>query len=184
MKTWEVSCILLVIIIGVAVTVVGEKVGVSSSSEEKQEQGSGKKEKKLLIIMLDGFRWDYYELQKHELRGFPLFLKEGVQTEWVEPVFPSESYPAWTTISTGVYPENHGILGNYMYDLKHNATFNLNDELSTGVPGWWQNAEPLWTTATRYNKRAFLHLWSRCDVPFQDIIPHRCTSYRPGMAKR
>lgn len=82
--------------------------------------------------------------------------------------------------STGVYPENHGILGNYMYDLKYRALFSIEDDMSTSLVHWWQNAEPLWTTATRYKKKAFLHYWSRCDVPFQEIVPFRCTSYRPG----
>jgi ectonucleotide pyrophosphatase/phosphodiesterase family protein 6 len=127
---------------------------------------------------LDSFRWDYYERQKSELRGLPLFLQEGVQTEWVEPVFPSHSYPAWTTISTGVYPENHGIIGNYMFDLKHSQLFNLLNHTSTSKVQWWQNAEPIWITATRYNKKAFLRFWSRCDVPFNDIKPETCSGYR------
>ncbi|XP_021967716.1 glycerophosphocholine cholinephosphodiesterase ENPP6 [Folsomia candida] len=135
---------------------------------------------KLLVIMMDGFRWDYYDQSKGELRGFPLFLKEGVQAEWVEPIFPSESYPAWTTISTGLHPENHGILANYMFDLKHGAVFDLDDDSSTSKVLWWQDAEPIWITATRQNKKSFLHLWSRCDVPFQEILPHRCSGYRPA----
>jgi len=136
---------------------------------------------KTLVDILDvlySFRWDYYERQKSELRGFPLFLQEGVQTEWVEPVFPSLSYPAWTTISTGVYPENHGIIGNYMFDLKHSTLFELMNHTSTSRVHWWQNKEPIWITATRHNKRAFLRLWSRCDVPFNDIKPEVCSGFR------
>jgi hypothetical protein len=92
--------------------------------------------------------------------------------------FDSESYPGWTTISTGLYPESHGILGNRMFDLKNNVMFDLNNETSTKMLHWWQDAEPIWTTATRNNKKSYLRLWSRCDVPFDEIIPDKCTGYR------
>lgn len=96
----------------------------------------------------------------------------------MEPVFPSLSYPAWTTISTGVYPETHGIMGNYMFDLKLDAVFDLFNHTSTSKVHWWQSAEPIWTTATRYNKKSFLRFWSRCDVPVNEINPDKCTGYR------
>ncbi|ODM91101.1 Ectonucleotide pyrophosphatase/phosphodiesterase family member 6 [Orchesella cincta] len=132
---------------------------------------------KLLILMLDGFRWDYYDKQKDELVGFTKFLNEGVQAEWVEPVFPSLSYACWTTIGTGVYPETHGILGNYMYDREFNETFSIEDLNSTQLERWWQNSEPIWITATKHNKKAFLREWSRCDVAFNQTRPETCTGY-------
>lgn len=95
----------------------------------------------------------------------------------MEPVFPSLSYPCWTTISTGVYPEYHGILGNYMFDLQRDAVFDLNNHTTTRMEHWWQEIEPIWTTATRYKKKAYLRYWSRCDVPFDQIKPETCMGY-------
>jgi hypothetical protein len=93
-------------------------------------------------------------------------------------VFIKVSYPGWTTISTGLYPESHGILGNQMLDLKNKLIFNFRIESSTKMPHWWQDAEPIWTTATRNNKKSYLRFWSRCDVPFEGILPDQCTGYR------
>ncbi|CAL8070700.1 unnamed protein product [Orchesella dallaii] len=138
---------------------------------------------KLLIIMLDGFRWDYYSIQKEELPGFTKFLQGGVQAEYVEPVFPSLSYACWTTIGTGVYPEVHGVLGNYMYDRQNDIVFSIGDLASTQRQEWWQNSEPIWITATKNNKKAFLRDWSRCDVPFNGTMPAVCSGYTgaPGV---
>ncbi|CAL8070724.1 unnamed protein product [Orchesella dallaii] len=133
--------------------------------------------------MLDGFKWDYYSNQKEELPGFTKFLQGGVQAEYVEPVFPSLSYACWTTIGTGVYPEVHGILGNYMYDRQNDIVFSIDDLASTQREEWWQNSEPIWITATKNNKKAFLRDWSRCDVPFNGTMPAVCSGYTgaPGV---
>ncbi len=57
---------------------------------------------KLALIMLDGFRWDYVErLSEQQVPVFKKFLETGVQAEYVQPIFPSVSFPSWTTISTG-----------------------------------------------------------------------------------
>ena len=51
------------------------------------------------------FRWDYFRIYKRrtgkELEGFRRFMSEGVRTEYLESVFPAESFPAWQTIQTG-----------------------------------------------------------------------------------
>ncbi|ROT68020.1 hypothetical protein C7M84_013863 [Penaeus vannamei] len=83
---------------------------------------------KLLYIMLDGFRWDYVDLQSAAvLPGFTKFLKEGVRARWTHPLFPSLSYPTWTSLVTGQYAENHGVVGNYFYDSATKEEFSLFD---------------------------------------------------------
>ena len=52
------------------------------------------------------FRWDYFEKYHEktgrELTGFQKFMDAGVRSEYLESVFPAESFPAWQTIQTGV----------------------------------------------------------------------------------
>lgn len=55
--------------------------------------------KKLILILLDGFRWDY--LNKAGLKGFEGIQREGVRAEYSLPVFPSLSYPNYYSIVTG-----------------------------------------------------------------------------------
>ena len=136
------------------------------------------------VILFCRFRWDYVDRLRLYMPGFTKLLTAGVQADWVEPVFPVLSYPSWTSISTGVYPETHGIIGNFMLDLNKDPTggevFNLNDVYSTLKPHWWQKSEPIWITATKHNKRSFLRFWSRCDVPFHGIQPEECMGYYPA----
>jgi ectonucleotide pyrophosphatase/phosphodiesterase family protein 6 len=124
------------------------------------------------------FRWDYYSRQRG-LPGLSRFMSEGVHAKWVEPIFPSLSYPSWTTIATGQYPEEHNILGNFIIanDNSLNETiFQLKDN-STKMPFWWQSAEPIWTTATRNKRKVYLANWARCDVAYENIRPTECTGY-------
>ncbi|XP_063613897.1 glycerophosphocholine cholinephosphodiesterase ENPP6-like, partial [Penaeus indicus] len=82
------------------------------------------------------------------------------------------------TPPTGLYPESHGIVGNYIYDDVRNATFALNDLESTKDALWWQDAEPIWITATKAKMDTALFLWSSCDVPWEgNVLPKYCTPY-------
>ena len=52
------------------------------------------------------FRWDYlehFQPRGGRFPGFDNFRRGGVETEYLQSVFPSESFPAWQTINTGSY---------------------------------------------------------------------------------
>ncbi|XP_066968320.1 glycerophosphocholine cholinephosphodiesterase ENPP6-like [Macrobrachium rosenbergii] len=131
---------------------------------------------KLLYIMLDGFRWDYVDKQKDALSGFKRFLKGGVRAKWTVPLFPSLSYPTWTTLVTGQYAETHGIVGNYFYDPDTKEVFSLFDSNSTGKEKWW-TSEPIWTTAEKAGLKTAQYVWARCDVPIDGVTTSSCTHF-------
>ena len=59
-------------------------------------------------LILDRFRWDYlreFRGRGGRFPGFDNFRRGGVETEYLQSVFPSESFPAWQTINTGWYSE-------------------------------------------------------------------------------
>lgn len=133
----------------------------------------------LIVILLDGFRWDYLDIHKRGgFPGFDKFLDDGVRAEYLNPTYPPNSFPNWHTIVTGLYPESHGIVGNFMYDEERNASFNLNHLETTSDPLWWQDSEPLWITTTKSGLDTALFLWSRCDVPWEGkILPKYCVPF-------
>ena len=61
----------------------------------------------------------------------------------------------------GVYVENHNIIGNYFYDPLRRETFELFNTTSTSSQRWWQDAEPIWTTAARNGRKVGTLLWAR-----------------------
>ncbi|KAL7643381.1 UNVERIFIED_CONTAM: hypothetical protein RMT77_006673 [Armadillidium vulgare] len=135
------------------------------------------KRNKLIYIMLDGFRYDYVDDQpKENIPGFTKLLEEGVRAEYMSPIFPSISFPDWTSLVTGLYAESHGVVGNYFYDPSDKSSFLLFNANSTGQKKWW-NAEPIWTTATKAGIRTANILWSRCDVPFDDVTIDYCEPF-------
>lgn len=56
---------------------------------------------KLIVILADGVRHDY--VTDPTLKGFHRMSKNGVKAEYVQPIFPSNSYPNWYTIVTGMF---------------------------------------------------------------------------------
>lgn len=65
---------------------------------------------RLLVIMLGGFRHDYVTRDQANLIGFPRLRMEGVKAKYLIPVFPSDSYPNWFTVVTGLYVSRKLIL--------------------------------------------------------------------------
>jgi len=59
------------------------------------------KEKKVILILVDGVRYDY--VRDPSLKGFQRMARKGVKAEYVQPIFPSNSYPNWYTIVTGKF---------------------------------------------------------------------------------
>ncbi|KAK4321652.1 hypothetical protein Pmani_007546 [Petrolisthes manimaculis] len=147
-------------------------------NKHKAGRGMDDEKQQLLYILLDGFRWDYLDkLSVSELPGFTKLLKEGGRARWTNPLFPSISYPTWTTLSTGLHAEYHGIVGNYFYDPVDKDYFSLFDVDATGKAKWWSAHEPVWTTAEKAGLKTAQYLWSRCDVPFDGVTTHFCEHF-------
>lgn len=59
-------------------------------------------EGKLAIVLLDGFKWDYVDqLDEAQIPTLKGLIAGGLRTEYTQPIFPSVSFPCWTTIVTG-----------------------------------------------------------------------------------
>lgn len=76
----------------------------------------------VLLISLDGVRPDL--VTQADARGLKVpnlrrFLTEGTYAEGVTGVVPTVTYPSHTTLMTGVWPAQHGILSNGAFDPLH-----------------------------------------------------------------
>ena len=73
----------------------------------------------VLMISIDGLRPDAItQAEAHHLRvpNLRRFIQEGTYAEGVIGVVPTLTYPSHTTLVTGVWPAQHGILGNVKFD--------------------------------------------------------------------
>jgi predicted AlkP superfamily pyrophosphatase or phosphodiesterase len=138
-----------------------------------------------MVIMIDAFRYDYVE--RPELVGFRKFLSSGSRSRFVEPVFPSKTYPNMFTQVTGMYTESHGVVDNNMYDPDQDELF-----FASGVPSgtthkvdaegkhsfWWNQSEPIWITAERNGLRSGIYYWEGCQTEIHRVNVTFCFPYK------
>ncbi|XP_054721389.1 glycerophosphocholine cholinephosphodiesterase ENPP6-like [Uloborus diversus] len=130
---------------------------------------------KAIVVLVDGVRWDY--LNDSSYAGFKRIADNGVKAEYVTPVFPSNSYPNWYTIVTGLYPESHGIVQNYMYDTKKDDLFLMALHSNASHAHWWNDAEPVWVTAEKRDLKTAVYWWDGCQVVIHGKKPTKCEEY-------
>ena len=103
------------------------------------------KGKKVFLLVLDGFIYDYYKYT--DLPNINQLVQSGVRAERLIPSFPSNTWPAMTTLNTGLYTESHGIVNNIFKDEELNKTFHLTDDPKDYENnGRFFTQEPLWLT--------------------------------------
>lgn len=110
-----------------------------------------------ILISLDGFRADF--LTRGVTPTLNQFIAEGVSPRYMQPSFPSVTFPNHYTLVTGLYPESHGVVGNTFWDPKLEAEFHYTDPARSMQPKWWAGGEPLWVTAEKQNVKAAIHMW-------------------------
>ncbi|XP_071111411.1 glycerophosphocholine cholinephosphodiesterase ENPP6-like [Haliotis cracherodii] len=130
---------------------------------------------KLLLILLDGFRWDYFD-QGLNLPAFTEIFRRGVRAQQLVPAYPPVSYPNHYTLLTGLYVESHGFVGNEMYDVTTGKTYSpWFDNLTAADRSFmYDDSEPLWISAVKQNKRVYMFHWVGCEVTIQGRQPTYC----------
>ncbi|XP_052776109.1 uncharacterized protein LOC128213996 [Mya arenaria] len=121
----------------------------------------------LIVVSLDGFRAEYL------LRNLTPTMQKlrdcGVHTPYMRAAYPTLTFPNHYTIVTGLYPESHGIVGNSMYDSKHNGTFSISG--SGKFDSYWWGGEPIWTTTQKHGKKAASFFWVGSEMNISGYQP-------------
>lgn len=142
----------------------------STSSETATEDAPAP----LIVISIDGLRWDYLDL--HEAPTLSRLADEGTHVEHLTPVFPTKTFPNHYSTVTGLYPSNHGIIANTMYDPEMDASFSLDDREAVMNPDWW-GGEPIWVTAEKQGRTAATYFWPGSEAPVQGVRPTEWFKY-------
>lgn len=122
----------------------------------------------VILISFDGFRWDYME--KTDTPNLQHLAANGVRAQRMIPSFPSKTFPNHYTLVTGLYPENHGIVSNRMWDPNLNKAFVYKDSLNNLESVWW-GGEPIWSTAVKQGQRSATFFWPGSEAEIGDIRP-------------
>jgi predicted AlkP superfamily pyrophosphatase or phosphodiesterase len=62
----------------------------------------------VILISADGFRADFAE--KYDASFLQTISKNGVRAKYMQPSYPSVTFPNHYTIVTGLYPSHHGLV--------------------------------------------------------------------------
>jgi predicted AlkP superfamily pyrophosphatase or phosphodiesterase len=122
----------------------------------------------VILVSLDGWRWDYYtKASVPNLRGL---MARGVRAEGLIPSFPSKTFPNHYTLVTGLYPGDHGIVGNTMRDPRTGRLFTMQKREEVSDAMWW-GGEPIWVTVERAGRPSAPMFWPGSEAPIGGIRP-------------
>ncbi|KAL0490594.1 ectonucleotide pyrophosphatase/phosphodiesterase family member [Acrasis kona] len=140
-------------------------------------QTDSRTNKTVILISIDGFRWDFFEkyssscpnMRDRIFNGKNKQNRKGVTTTKMVPVFPSKTFPNHISLVTGVYPEDHGIVSNNMYNPVDKSSFSM----STKDTKWWGmgNAEPIWVTCEKQNVTTATFFWPGSNIKIKGYTP-------------
>jgi len=131
----------------------------------------------VLLVSIDSFRPDYLDrgLTPHLAR----LAQEGVRARWMNPSYPSLTFPNHYTLVTGLRPDHHGIVHNTMRDSVL-GEFRNSDAKAVGDPRWW-GGEPLWVTAEKSGLRTATLFWTGSEAPINGTRPSDWLKYDDAM---
>lgn len=109
-----------------------------------------------ILISFDAFRWDYDS--RVNTPNLDFVTENGVKALSLQPCFPSKTFPNHLSIITGMYPENHGIISNSIYDTFKRESYGLSKEEAIQNPKWYLG-EAFWTTAERQGITTASYFW-------------------------
>ncbi|WP_420552084.1 ectonucleotide pyrophosphatase/phosphodiesterase [Tenacibaculum aiptasiae] len=122
----------------------------------------------VILISLDGFRWDY--VKRFSPPNLSNFVKNGVQANSLVPSFPSKTFPNHYTIATGMYPENHGLLGNSFYSHENDAFYSIRDREKV-ENGKFYGGTPIWVLANNSNIVTASYFFVGSEADIQGVKP-------------
>ena len=132
----------------------------------------------VVLISFDGFRWDYQD--KFETPNFDRVAAGGVRAEHMIPVFPTKTFPTHYTIATGMYAENHRLVGNNFWAPDKQAAYSIGNR-TVVEDGTWYGGEPIWVTAERQGMIAASYFFVGSEADVGGVRPSYWHVYDEGI---
>lgn len=136
--------------------------------------GAGTRAPLTVVVSLDAFRADY--LDRPEARNLRRMAAEGTRAEYLQSVFPSETFPNHYSIATGLRPAHHGIVSNKFYDPESGGLFLAGNVAIASQSRWW-GGEPIWLTAKRQGLISASVFWVGSDFLIDGDRPNHWLAY-------
>lgn len=119
----------------------------------------------VILISADGFRHDLAE--KYQATNLLRLSVSGVTAKYLQPSFPSLTFPNHYSIITGLYPAHHGLVDNSFYDAVKGA-YSMNNKKSAADSSWY-GGTPLWALAEQQQMLSASFYWVNSESAIQGI---------------
>lgn len=126
-----------------------------------------------ILISLDGFRYDY--LDRGVTPTLSKIATNGVRAAYLQPVFPSSTFPNHISIITGLYPTNHGIVANKFYDTLTKEIYSIGSKVAANPK--WYFGEPFWRTCNKNGITSASYFWPSSDLDDSTLNPDLFEKY-------
>lgn len=128
----------------------------------------------LILVSIDGFHPDY--LERGVTPALSRLAAEGTRARWLEPAFPTLTFPNHYTQVTGLDPDQHGIVHNTMVDPALPGEFRLSNRAAVGDGRWWGGV-PVWVSAARAGLRSATLFWPGSEAEIAGRRPDDWRAY-------
>ncbi len=128
----------------------------------------------VVLVSLDGFRWDY--VHRGITPNLDRIAEGGVRADGLIPSFPSKTFPNHYTLVTGLYPDNHGIVANTLYDPEFDDRFSMYHRETVRDGRWW-GGEPVWVTAEARGLTTAPGVWPGSEAAIGGLRPQHWMAY-------
>lgn len=137
------------------------------SAQQKEPVGQN-----LIILLIDGFSATLFnETDSREKFGTKTLLENGVEAHSLKPVFPTQTYPNWFSLATGLYVESHNFTADFMFDSEHSALFQRDRGANDSDARWWTaNPPPFWYAVGKAGADVHCYWFSTCHKAHVDLI--------------
>ncbi len=122
----------------------------------------------VILISADGFRADFTE--QYDAKFLQTISKKGVRAKYMQPSYPSVTFPNHYTIVTGLYPSHHGLVDNTYFDVASGQQYSMSNKKMVGE-GKWYGGTPLWVLAEQQKMLSASFFWVASEADIQGIKP-------------
>jgi predicted AlkP superfamily pyrophosphatase or phosphodiesterase len=126
-------------------------------------------ENTVILISIDGFRYDYFDLGNTP--NLERIASSGLRVDSLHHVYPTKTFPTHYTVVTGLHPGHHGLVANSMWDPDRDARFSLGNREAVEDGFWYEGGEPIWVTAENQGVTAATFFWPGSEAQIRGVRP-------------
>jgi predicted AlkP superfamily pyrophosphatase or phosphodiesterase len=122
----------------------------------------------IILISADGFRYDLAD--KFNAENLIRLRTSGVTADYMQPVFPSLTFPNHYSIATGDYASHDGIVDNTFFDPARNLIYGMGNRKMVEDSAWY-GATPIWVLAEKQQLLTASFYWVGAESAIQGVRP-------------